>query len=192
MLASRNKSKSKFSAFNSLQLVMKASRRPKNPSKGFTLIEIVAVTVIIGILSAIATPNLIGLWGKAQVKFALAEITGAIKESQREAIRRARLCRININPNDNLLTGNPSNCLLGIRQVSPLVTIRTNLSGTPPNISFSHKGSTTKSGTIVVSSPLTNFQKCFVISLGVGIVRTGDYIGSDSGSVSATSCQPEN
>ena len=50
---------------------MKARRHPKNSSQGFTLIEILAVTVIIGILSAIATPNLIGLWGKAQLSSVL-------------------------------------------------------------------------------------------------------------------------
>lgn len=166
--------------------------RPHNLSSGFTLIEMIAVLIIIGVIAAIATPSLIGLWGQNQVRSALAEITGAIKESQRQAMRQGILCRININPSDNLLTGNPSNCALSNRRINPVVTIRTNLSGTPPNISFSHKGSTTKSGTIVVSSTLTNLQKCFVISLGLGIVRTGDYTGNSSGSVSASNCEANN
>ena len=104
-------------------------------------------------------------------------------------MRQGRLCRININTNTNILTGNPSNCLLNDRQINDDINIRTNLSGTIPNISFSYIGSTTKMGTIVVSSDGTDLQKCFVISLGTGISRTGDYVGSKTGSVSSAFCQ---
>ena len=156
---------------------------------GFTLIEMLLVIVIVGILMAIAVPNLLGLLRKNQVSTSLQKLYGAIKETQRQSIRQGRLCRINIDTANNRLTGNPPNCLLSDRIINKNVTIRTNLSGTPPNISFSHKGTTSKSGTIVVSSNITNNQKCFVISLGLGIMRTGEYTGSSTGSVSATNCR---
>ena len=156
---------------------------------GFTLIEMLVVTVIIGIMMAIAVPNLLGMIRKNQVKAALQKLHGAIKETQRQAIRQGNLCRINIDLTNNRLTGNPPNCLLSDRIINENLIIRTNIAGTPPNIPFSHKGSTTRSGTIVISSELTNLQKCFVISLGLGITRTGDYTGSPTGSVSATNCQ---
>jgi prepilin-type N-terminal cleavage/methylation domain-containing protein len=156
---------------------------------GFSLIEMLAVTAIISIVAAIAVPNLLGILRRNQVNTALEQLYGAIKETQRQAIYQGRLCRVNINTTTKKITGNPSNCLLSDRQINDNVTIRTNLSGTPPNISFSHKGSTTKSGTIVVSSASVNWQKCFVISLGIGIMRTGEYIGSSTGSVSASNCQ---
>ena len=164
---------------------------PTSPEResGSTLIEMLVVTSIIGILMAVAMPNLLGVLRKYQVNAALDTLYGAIKETQRQAIRQRNLCRINIDPNSNQITGNPANCLLSDRVIDDNIIIRTNLSGTPPNISFSHKGSTTKSGTIVVSSPLVNMQKCFVISLGLGIMRTGKYIGSSTGSVSASNCQ---
>lgn len=162
----------------------------KKPESGFSLVEMLAVLVIVGILVAIAAPNLIGILRRNQVNAALDKLHGAIKETQRQAIRQGRLCRININLSNNKLTGNPTNCLLNDRQIDDNLIIRTNLSGTPPNISFSHKGSTTRSGTIVVSSSTVNVQKCFVISLGLGIVRTGNYTGSSTGSVSARNCQP--
>ena len=163
---------------------------PYNKEAGFNLIEMLTVTIIIGIFAAIAIPNLIGILRRNQVNAALQTLYGAIKETQRQAIRQGRLCRINFDLTNNVLTGNPANCLLSDREIDDDIIIRTNLSGTPPNISFSAKGSTTKSGTIVVSSNMTNEQKCFVISLGLGIMRTGNYTGSSTGSVSATNCQP--
>ncbi|VEP12123.1 Type 4 prepilin-like protein [Hyella patelloides LEGE 07179] len=162
---------------------------PRHKESGSSLIEMLTVVVIISILMATATPNILGFWRQNQVNAALDKLHGAIKEAQRQAIRQGRLCRINIDTTNNQLTGNPSNCLFSDRQINENIVIRTNLSGTPPNISFSHKGSTTKSGTIVISSTMTNRQKCFVISLGIGIMRTGNYTGSSTGSVSREGCQ---
>jgi len=146
------------------------------------------VTIIISIIAALGTPNLLGFFRRSQVTSSLIELSGAIKETQRQSMRRGTYCQINIDTVNNLLTASPNNCLLSDREINNNIILRTNLSGTPPNISFSHKGSTTKSGTIVISSDLASNQKCFVISLGLGITRTGNYIGSPSGNVSATNC----
>lgn len=169
-------------------LATKSQPKPFTNS-GFTLPETIAVAIIIGIVAAIAVPSLLGFWRQQRVKTALVETTGAIKEAQRQAMRQGRLCRVNIEPSSNQITGSPSNCLLSNRFLDSAIVIRTNLSGTPPNIAFSYKGTTTKSGTIVISSNFTNLQKCFVISLGTGISRTGNYTGSPTGNVSASNCQ---
>ena len=144
-------------------------------NSGFSLIEMLVTALIIGILGAIATPNLLGLFSHNRVKESIAAINGAIKETQRQAIRQGKQCRINIDTATNTISGNPTDCLLQQRDINDSIDIRTNLSGTPPNILFSAKGTTTKSGTIVVSSDTTDTQKCFVISLGLGITRTGDW-----------------
>ena len=158
---------------------------------GFTLIELIVALVIVGIIAAIASPSFVGLLNKVRVDTALEELLGAIRETQRMAMRHGKTCRININPNTNLINASDSECLLQERRLDDNVIVRTNLSGSTPNILFSHRGSTTKMGTIVLSSNLTNSQKCFVISLGLGIMRTGEYTGSNTGSVSASNCQSE-
>ena len=155
---------------------------------GFTLIEMLVTSVVVSVVAAIASPNLIGMLNRYRLEEGIKQIEGAIKETQRQAIRRGRVCQIDIDTNTNNLTGT-TDCLLESRKLDDDIVIRTNLTGTPPNISFSYKGSTTKSGTIVVSSDNIVQQKCFVISLGIGIMRTGDYTGSQTGSVSAADCQ---
>lgn len=156
--------------------------------RGFTLLELIVALFIFGIITAIAAPNFIGLLNRTRVDASLEKLVGAIKETQRQAMRLSQRCRINIDPNTNMLTATPNDCLLNAREIDKNVDIRTNIRGRTPSIFFSHKGSTTKMGTIVLSSDLTNTQKCFVISLGLGIVRTGNYTGSKTGSVSPTEC----
>lgn len=163
-----------------------------NSDRGFTLIELLVAVVILGILAALGTPSLLGLFARFRVKLSIHELEGAIKESQRQAMRLGRLCRVNIQPGTNVISGNPSQCLLNNRKINDDIVIRTNLSGNPPNISFSYLGNTTKMGTIVLSSNYTDTQKCFVIALGTGISRIGDYTGNNSGSVSATNCITSN
>ncbi|WP_052055809.1 Tfp pilus assembly protein FimT/FimU [Myxosarcina sp. GI1] len=164
----------------------------KARNRGFTLAELLITLIIVGVIAAIAAPNLLGLLNRYRVSAALDKVEGAIKETQRQAMRQGKICRININPTTKILSGNAPNCLLANRVIDDNIDIRTNLSGTPPNINFSGKGNTTKMGTIVLSSDGTDSQKCFVISLGLGISRTGDYTGGKTGSVSANNCQTEN
>lgn len=163
--------------------------RTTKSDRGFTIIELVVVLVIVGIMAGLATPNLLGFFRRNQVNAALSELLGAIRETQRQAMRQGRVCRIYIDPDTNILSATPSDCLLNTRIIDPDINIKTNLPGANPNISFSHKGNTTRMGTMVLSSNLIQHQRCFVISLGLGIMRTGYYTEKADGRISARNCQ---
>jgi prepilin-type N-terminal cleavage/methylation domain-containing protein len=160
-----------------------------NKNRGFSLPELLAAIVIIGIIAALAAPNLIGLLSRNRVNDALWEIEAAIKEAQRQAMRQGKSCRININDVTHIINANPTNCLSNNREIRNDIKIVTNLAGSPPNIVFSPKGSNTKMGTIVVYSDYTDSQKCFVISLGLGITRTGTYTRSIDEPISYSYCK---
>jgi len=160
----------------------------RKSDRGFTLIELAIVLVVVGIFAAISAPNLLGLLNRYRLNQATDTLVGAIKEAQIQAIRQGKLCRIIINSN-NTLTGDPPGCLLSSRSIRGNIKIRNNIPGAISNISFSYKGNTTKAGTIVLSSQGTNSQKCFVISLGTGIARTGIYTGEKTGSILGKKCK---
>ncbi|MEM9272270.1 MAG: type II secretion system protein [Cyanobacteria bacterium P01_F01_bin.143] len=156
----------------------------KTKNHGFTLIEMLATMIILGVIAAIAAPNLLGMIRRQQVNNAITIINGAVKETQRQAIRQAVSCDLTINTVAETITATPTNpasdaiCLSEVRSITndginnDSLDVRNNLN-TPDTIRFSAKGNTTSGGTIIVSSEETLDQRCFVISNGLGITRTG-------------------
>ncbi|MGK7937293.1 MAG: Tfp pilus assembly protein FimT/FimU [Xenococcaceae cyanobacterium] len=153
-----------------------------NKNGGFSLLEMLLAVIVVGILAAVTAPSLIGLFNQNRVKEGFAQVRGAIKESQRQAKRRGRRCKIrldtakqeiNISTPDGKI--NYTGCLLGERKLPDGVFFKNN---SHSNIVFSPKGNTNSAKTIVVYSPHTQAKRCLVISLGLGIMRSGNYTGN--------------
>ncbi|MGL5875459.1 MAG: GspH/FimT family pseudopilin [Xenococcaceae cyanobacterium] len=167
---------------------MSFNRINKN-SQGFTLIELLVVVIIVGIFAAIAIPNFLGLFSQVQVREGMGQVKGALKEAQRQAMRKGKRCKVKIETitidgesRVRITTAEEAGfdytgCLLSDRILPIGIAIRTTTPfGSPPKIVFSHKGNTTQSGTIITYSPNnTDEKKCMTISNGLGIMREGDY-----------------
>lgn len=172
------------------------ARRKVN--QGFTLIEMMVTVIIIGVIASIAAPNFLGLLNQSRVKDGLAQVEGAIKEAQRQAIRRGKTCKIKfvnetidgksretINVVESTDTGETvaagfyNGCLLE-KRILP-VDVSLNLDGIE-KITFSVKGNTQSDseGIIQISHPQTTTVKCLQISGLLGNMITGDYDSTDS------------
>ena len=157
-----------------------------NKDSGFTLIEMLAVTIIIGIVAAIAVPNLLGLLNNARVTDGLSDLEGAIKEAKSQAIRFSQSCEIEITTNsagryivqpDPTVGGNNNRCLLEQRVLPEGVTVTDNI---PDTIEISSRGNigntndyTNGNWTITVSHNNAGTSKCVRVEGMFGDVQTG-------------------
>lgn len=121
------------------------------------------------------SPQFLGWLNQKKVDDALAKIEGAIKETQREAIKRSQDCTIKIPKGiDQSISGD---CLVtGNRQIEE-VTISHNATDNPWELKFDFKGEYKDIGvTLWVTVPNSSVKpKCLAISKGIGLMRTGNY-----------------
>ncbi|MCZ8250085.1 MULTISPECIES: Tfp pilus assembly protein FimT/FimU [unclassified Microcystis] len=64
-------------------------------NQGFTLLEILIALAIAGILAALTGPNLLAWLNSNKVQEATDSIQSALRDAQKQAIRRGRICTIN-------------------------------------------------------------------------------------------------
>jgi prepilin-type N-terminal cleavage/methylation domain-containing protein len=171
-------------------------------NKGFTLIETLIIVIIIGILSAIAAPSYLGMLNRNKVNDALVKVRGALQEAQREAIRKSKTCTVTLNTTNNkvtspcLVTGERDLCIRRDNSTGTCletVSIRTStsefnldLKGTTFNTSTPPAPLTTPVTIVLSLSSNPSFQRCLVMSVPLGLTRSGTYSGSGTNESSCT------
>jgi prepilin-type N-terminal cleavage/methylation domain-containing protein len=164
---------------------------------GFTLIEALVAIVVAGIFAAIAAPSFTAWLSHKKIDDVAAQIEGAIREAQAEAIKESKPCTLSISKTDAQVTSDRLSCLpTGPRDLKKLgVKILSNNSsgislgianlGDPAQIQFSYKGTLSIAHTgigliTIYQDGGTGGQKirCIAIASGIGLIRTGRYLGS--------------
>ncbi|WP_069790448.1 prepilin-type N-terminal cleavage/methylation domain-containing protein [Cyanobacterium sp. IPPAS B-1200] len=159
----------------------KLKLKNKDSQKGFTLIEIIAILVIIGIGSALATPSLINSQRQDRVTQTFRRVTSALKEAQINANRLSTDCEVTINATS--VSASPAGCLSEtITYDSSIINVSSTLGSLPETVTFDFRGGTSNFQTIRIfrqdysspPSPIRGTGKCIVISNNLGMIRTGN------------------
>jgi prepilin-type N-terminal cleavage/methylation domain-containing protein len=168
---------------------------------GFNLLEVIIVTVIIGIVSAVSVPNLLGSQRDNEAKEAWTKIRGALVEAQTNANRMSTTCIIqfarNTTNNEYEINGSPSGCLLEPFRIDASVVTVSSTGGTIPNspstrdIAFDFDGSLDATNTTNTDlqtlwitrndfsgNPISGQGRCIVLGNWLGMIRTGIDNGS--------------
>ena len=154
-------------------------------NKGWTLIEIGVVSVVVGILAAISFPNLAGIQARAQLMSATNDVKVALQQAQRNAIKRGTSCPVSITAANGTVDSSTGGCINNPVNLPASYRGVSLVSGST-DISFSYKGNPTFTP---VPSPLvdqiirlnstgTSDVRCLVISEKLGIIRSGFYNGN--------------
>lgn len=160
----------------------------RSKQKGFTLFEVVAVSVIIGILSAVGVPNLIASQRQEKVKSTFSQIRSALVEAQLNANRMSTSCTVTIATNGTQVTGSPAGCVLEVTSIDPsIVSVTTGnfeaLTSSTNSFEFQYTGRTSDARTLWIARKnysngiINDSAKCIVVS-SIGMIRTGIYNAS--------------
>lgn len=144
---------------------------------GFTQAELMVAVLVMGILAAIAAPNLSQWLRQKRLEAAFTQIELALQETQAEAVKRHQTCYVELPRGlDPLLRGN---CLLENRSLKG-VRLNHSRSSAVWTISFNDRGEnrsvSNDPGTLWLSSAEGSARpQCLVISVGIGLRRHGQY-----------------
>ncbi|PZV26365.1 MAG: hypothetical protein DCF12_10110 [Snowella sp.] len=157
------------------------------------------ISVITGILAAAVLPQMTGLMARNSLQSSMSQVTGAIREAQRAAMKNGRSCWVSIGTSSistdntrtdptqtaNATTNPPNICITSpvtLSSETPLSAV--SISGStvtaltlPQSLIFSYKGNPNNANELVLilSSTKTSTQRCLAISAGIGIMRSGTY-----------------
>jgi type II secretory pathway pseudopilin PulG len=71
-------------------------KRKKLTQLGFTLLETLIIVVVMGVLTAIATPGLLSMMDGVKINQTITEVRGTLQEGQRQAIRKNQPCIVSL------------------------------------------------------------------------------------------------
>lgn len=160
----------------------------RKTNKGFTLVEMIAAVVIVGIIAALATPSLLGMLYRSRVRDGVGQVEAAIRQAQRLAIRGSQACTITFSTNaagySTVKAAAGSNDCLVENRVLPDDVFFSLLNGSSLDLIdssneiqliFSSKGHPNVQGIMVVSHAQNPTQKCIQIEGLLGSILTGNY-----------------
>ncbi|MBW4550882.1 MAG: hypothetical protein KME35_07210 [Aphanocapsa sp. GSE-SYN-MK-11-07L] len=175
-----------------------------NRNLGLTLTEVVAIVVIIAIMAGMSAPSFLAWLNKRRLEEALASVEGALREAQREAMRRNIQCTLSFSPdlpsNNTTLSAIPAICLptgnrtlggklLGFLEIGT-VNLRGTFNNSGPKLIFKPtRGGATNLGSLNLSLTDSGVQqRCLVVSTYSGLFRTGVYVGASPTGIAAADC----
>jgi len=154
---------------------------------GFSLPELLVAMAVLGILAAMS-------FGAGQSSLALMRVESTsrrlalgLEQARQAAERHGQPCALALGTSGWREPSGGSLPACGITEgnMEPGVELRHNL---PAALRFSSNGLVLDGGTVLIAAEGVALRRCLVLSLPLGVVRLGRYVGSAEGTPSSSAC----
>ena len=162
-------------------------------TRGFTLVELLVVVVLLGLLASMVLMPQSRQREHLELDAALRLLRVGLDRGRMAAERQSEPCGLSLGPDgwQPPRHGSLPVCRAGVTRLSETadkqVQLRSNL---PELVRFSSNGLVLDGGLVVLQHPALDRRICLVISLPLGITRTGHYTAASGKALSSSHCRP--
>lgn len=162
--------------------------------RGCSLPELLLTAALLTVLAGMSFGSAVQALARQRLEGATRRLGQGLEQARAMAEQRGEPCAIRLLANGwNAPAGGLPSCLPAEQLDGELthddsVALRHNL---PEPVRISANGLPIDGGTLVVQAAGVSQQRCLVLALPLGVVRSGRYTGPSNGAVNSSACLPD-
>ncbi len=164
-------------------------------AQGFSLLELLVALSILAVMAGISLVNASEQRYRLQVDVAARRLQLGLERARLFALRKRQACGLRVSAEgwqEPLSTALPAcfSSRLSLQEPLPEASL-TWQSNLPELMRFAANGLLLDGGIVVLGSPYSNYQRCLVISLPLGVSRIGHYQADFAIALNSSRCLPD-
>lgn len=163
-------------------------RRNDHGSAGMTLPELLLAVLVLGLMATVAAGGCNRSLARMRVEAAARQLAVGLEEARSAARTAGLACSLELSEQGwgvDAAVAEPPPCRISQGRLDRSVRLRHNL---PGPLRIASNGLVLDGGTMLVSAAGSDLQRCLVVSLPLGVVRTGRSTAGPAAAARSSDC----